>query len=117
MYVLYQSWLPQVNWTKVSTTLATLSITFPHFVGFTIDDFYCMMEDPNVPPGTLPPDTPPRLAASTFASIRAVTKRIAPQFMFMPTVGKAKACVRNDGVRRVRTGRSLSKYIQLYMRL
>ena len=87
-YALYHSWLPQVNWTKVSTILATLSIKFPHFVGFTIDDFYCMMEDPNVPPGTLPPGTPPPLAASTFASIRAVTKRIAPQFMFMPTVGR-----------------------------
>ena len=39
----------QVNWTHVATSLATLSVEFSHFVGYTVDDFYCMMADPMVP--------------------------------------------------------------------
>ena len=29
----------EVNWTHVATHLATLSVEFPHFLGYTIDDF------------------------------------------------------------------------------
>jgi hypothetical protein len=69
-----------VDWTHVSTSLAKLSVEFPHFVGFTIDDFYCMMVDPMVS------EADGMLPVSTMADAYAAMKHIAPDFKFMPTV-------------------------------
>jgi hypothetical protein len=76
----------QVNWTTVSTTLATLSLEFPHLIGYTVDDFYCMMDDPFYPPSAQLPGTPPTLPVSAMQAARAASKAIAPNFRFMPTV-------------------------------
>ena len=73
---------PQLNWTRVVTTLATLAAEFPHFVAFTIDDFYCMMEDPFQDPD--PAD--PRLTVAQLGRAIGAGKAIAPGFRFMPTV-------------------------------
>jgi hypothetical protein len=69
-----------LNWTLVSTTLATLSIEFPHFIGFTIDDFYCMMQNP------LNPSTDKKVTVAEMAHAHISMKTIAPSFVFMPTV-------------------------------
>jgi hypothetical protein len=76
----------QVNWTLVSTTLATLSLEFPHLIGYTVDDFYCMMDDPFYPPSSQLPGTPPTLPVSAMQAARDASKAIAPNFRFMPTV-------------------------------
>ena len=69
--------------TAVMTTLATLSLEFPHFIGFTIDDYYCMQQDPFVvpAPGLRPPATVAQMAAA-----HAAIKAVGPKFQFMPTV-------------------------------
>ena len=70
----------EVDWSRVSTTLAHLAREFPHFVGYTIDDFYCMMEDPNTPPdqfGTTPP-----LSVASMAKAHSAMKSIAPASFF-----------------------------------
>ena len=69
-----------VDWTHVSTSLAKLSLEFPHFVGFTVDDFYCMMVDP------MDPDAKGMLSQTTMKNAHAAMKKIAPDFKFMPTV-------------------------------
>eukprot|EP01052_Picozoa_sp_SAG31_P007304 SAG31_NODE_347_length_17310_cov_3.764743_9_plen_1165_part_00 len=69
-----------LNWTHVSTTLATISIEFPHFIGYTIDDFYCMMQDP------LNPSNSEKVTVAVMADAHASMKAIAPSFVFMPTV-------------------------------
>jgi hypothetical protein len=75
----------EMNWTRVATTLATLSAEFPHFVGYTIDDFYCMMQDPTAPADQFGGPVP-RLSVPDLARAHAAMKAIAPHFMFMPTV-------------------------------
>lgn len=87
-----------VNWTLVATKLATLSLEFPHFIGYTIDDFYCMIEDPFVPPGLLPPTVPPPLSVSTMQAAHTAMKAIAPRFRFMPTVYPVQPSVGRDYV-------------------
>ena len=72
----------QLNWTRVTTTLAALATEFPHFVGFTIDDFYCMMQNPFAAPD---PSDPPLSVAELQRAI-AAGKAVAPGFRFMPTV-------------------------------
>lgn len=72
----------QLNWTRVTTTLAAIAAEFPHFVGFTIDDFYCMMEDPFE---AADPLNPPLSVAELQRAINA-GKAVAPGFRFMPTV-------------------------------
>jgi alpha-galactosidase len=76
-----------MNWTHVATTLATLSVEYPHFVGYTIDDFYCMMMDPNVPSAAIPKaGAVPKLSVSTMAVAHRAMKKINKDFLFMPTV-------------------------------
>lgn len=72
------------NWTRVATTLATLSAEFPHFAGYTIDDFYCMMDDPESPGSG--ESTGEKLSVSTMADAHVAMKRINPAFKFLPTV-------------------------------
>jgi hypothetical protein len=72
----------QLNWTTAASTLATLSVEFPHFIGFTVDDFYCMMQDPNTP--SQPAD--PKLSVAVMQEAHTAMKAIAPNFLFMPTV-------------------------------
>eukprot|EP01052_Picozoa_sp_SAG31_P016638 SAG31_NODE_1109_length_9860_cov_22.119353_1_plen_805_part_00 len=74
----------EVNWTHVAIKLAQLSNEFPHFIGYTIDDFYCMMQDPNSPPD--PVGWPPRLSVAAMADAHSAMKAVAPHFKFMPTV-------------------------------
>jgi hypothetical protein len=70
-----------VNWTRVFTTLAAVSVQHQHFVAFTIDDFYAMMEDPFVPNPTVP-----MLPMAAISHAHRAMKAVAPAFLFLPTV-------------------------------
>jgi hypothetical protein len=72
----------QVNWTHAFSTLATISTKFPHFIGVTIDDFYCMMQNDESPPNPFDP----KLSVATMQVAHSAMKAIAPRFLFMPTV-------------------------------
>ena len=75
----------EVNWTHVATSLATLSLEFPHFVGFTIDDFYSMMANPLNPPRKAANSAPP-LSVAAMAQAHTAMRAVSKAFKFMPTV-------------------------------
>eukprot|EP01050_Picozoa_sp_SAG11_P003269 SAG11_NODE_181_length_13239_cov_10.587139_4_plen_977_part_00 len=71
-----------MNWTRVATQLAAISVTYPHFIGFSIDDFYSMMQSPRDKPS-------PKSAALSMTSLvdaHKAMKAVAPEFLFMPVV-------------------------------
>lgn len=55
---------------------------YPHFVAFSVDDFYSMMQSPR----DKPDPKAPMLPMSAIVHAHKAMKSIAPEFMFLPTV-------------------------------
>ena len=71
-----------VNWTHVATQLASVSVSYPHFIGFSVDDFYSMMQTPQ----DAPSPKSSALSMSAISDAYRAMKSVAPEFLFMPTV-------------------------------